>query len=281
MLGADARAALLGTRFADVRWLDQVDSTNRVVADLARQGAAEGLVVAADHQTAGRGRRGRSWEAPPATSLLVSALVRPGLPAELSPLVTVAAGVATSDACAEVARVRPLLKWPNDLVTAEAKLGGILCELLPGPTGTGDAVVVGLGLNVNWPRPPAGLDGAVALSELCGRDIDRAQLLVAFLRHLDRELGALSNVHGRGDLLRRYRPLSATIGRPVRMTQGARTLEGRAVDVSAHGHLVVDDARGIRHHVVSGDVDQVLGLTRVRDPGPAPPTRAGPRRPPE
>jgi len=206
-------------RFSDVRWFAEVDSTNRLAADLARGGAGDGLVVGADHQTAGRGRRGRTWEAPPGSSLLVSVVLRP-VPA----LVTLAAGVAASEACEAVARVRVALKWPNDLMSGDRKVGGILSELV------GGAAVVGLGLNLCW--APA---GAACL----GPAVDRDALLAAWLTALDRP----------GDVLVRYRERCATLGRRVRVELPGGPIEGLAEDVDDEGRLVVGG-----HVLSAGDV---------------------------
>src|SRR5947208_2273673 len=151
----------------EVRRFAELDSTNRWLLDEARAGAAEGLVVVADHQTAGRGRLGRTWVAPPGSSLLVSVLFRPRS-LETGHLLTTAVAVAACDACEGVAGVAPDLKWPNDLLVGDRKLGGVLAEA------EGAAIVVGLGLNVNWPAGAP--DTAVALSHVAGRDVDRARL---------------------------------------------------------------------------------------------------------
>lgn len=197
-------------RFADVRWFDELDSTNRLAADLARAGAPDGVVVGADHQTAGRGRRGRSWESRPGAALLVSAILRPA-PA----LVTLAAGVAAAEACEAVAGVRVALKWPNDLLLDGAKLGGILSELV------GGAAVVGLGINLTW--APAGAAGL-------GRGVDRGALLDAYLTGLDRPV----------DVLPRYCDLCSTLGRRVRVDLPDGSVEGVATNVDQEGRLVVD-----------------------------------------
>ncbi len=164
-----AREALAGTRFADVRWVPATGSTNSDAMALARDGEAEGIVVVADHQSAGRGRQARSWVAPPGGSLLVSVLLRP--PARVAGTVTMAAAVAMAEAVEEVSGVVAGLKWPNDLVVAtddgDRKLAGILAEA-DWPAGTTisggyrapapddrTVVVVGIGLNVTWPRPAA------------------------------------------------------------------------------------------------------------------------------
>jgi BirA family biotin operon repressor/biotin-[acetyl-CoA-carboxylase] ligase len=196
-------------RFTDVRWFAELDSTNRLAADLARAGAADGVVVGADHQTAGRGRRGRTWESRPGASLLVSVVLRPA-PA----LVTLAAGVAAAEACETVAGVEVGLKWPNDLLVAGAKVGGILSELVAG------AAVVGLGVNLSW--APAGA------AEL-GAEVYRDALLDAYLAGLDAP----------GDVLTRYRDRCTTLGRRVRAEVPGGTIEGIATAVDDHGRLLV------------------------------------------
>lgn len=198
------------TRFSDVRWFTELDSTNRLAADLARAGAADELVVGADHQTAGRGRRGRTWESRPGAALLVSVVLRPA-----PPLITLAAGVAAADACEAVAGVVTSLKWPNDVLVDGAKVGGILSELV------GDAAVVGLGVNLAWAP-----EGAARL----GPAVDREELLRAYLAGLD---------DGR-DVLARYRRRCATLGRRVKVEVLGDRVEGTAEAVDHEGRLVVD-----------------------------------------
>ena len=206
-------------RFADIRWYAEVDSTNRVAADLARSGAPDGVVVGADHQTAGRGRRGRTWDAPSGASLRVSVLLRPA-PA----LVTLAAGLAAAGACEAVAPVTVGLKWPNDLLVGDAKVGGILTQAVAG------AAVVGLGVNLAWAPP-----GAARL----GAGVDRQALLDAYLAGLDAP----------GDVLARYRERCTTLGRRVRVELPDGAFEGEATDVDEAGRLVVEG-----RPIAAGDV---------------------------
>jgi BirA family biotin operon repressor/biotin-[acetyl-CoA-carboxylase] ligase len=145
--------------FSDPVRLPEVDSTNRYAVDAARDGAAEGLVVLAEVQTAGRGRRGRRWRAPAGSAVLCSLLFRPPFgTADLHLLPTLVA-VAAKRACFAAAGVEVSLKWPNDLVAGRRKLAGVLAEVVPesyGGTGrsvAGLAVVVGVGINVTWPAP--------------------------------------------------------------------------------------------------------------------------------
>lgn len=262
MPGARARTALEGSRFADVRWVDDTGSTNADLHDLAVGGAPDGVVLVAEHQSAGRGRLDRTWTAPPGSSLLFSTLLRPSLPPTALHLLTTAAAVAASDACEAEAGVRPRLKWPNDLVVpgadgadgADRKVGGILSESVV-RSGRVEAVVVGIGINVNWPDVlPEELSGiATALNHHAGREVDREALLVAHLRGLEAILTDLEQTAGRERLLERYRTLSATIGRRVRVELPGRALRGEAVDVDADGHLLVDIGDEVVP-VVAGDV---------------------------
>ena len=208
----------------------------------------------ADRQTAGRGRLHRSWEAPAGSALLVSVLLRPDLLPTHVHSTTMAAAIAASDACDEVAGFRPHLKWPNDIVVDDRKLGGLLAEAeLKGDVT--DAVVVGMGLNINWDRPPAGLEEiAIAASEVSGHPVDREALLEHFLDRLEEHYSALVEPGGwRGTLLN-YRRLSSTLGKHVRVEVADETFTGRAVEVTGEGHLLVETADGEVRRVPAGDV---------------------------
>jgi BirA family transcriptional regulator, biotin operon repressor / biotin---[acetyl-CoA-carboxylase] ligase len=271
--GERARAALAGGRLADVRWVDETGSTNADALALARAGAPEGIVVVADHQTAGRGRRDRAWAAPPGGSLLVSVLLRPRAP--VAGAVTMAAAVAMAAAVDEVAGVAAGVKWPNDLVVATAagdrKLAGILAEA-DWPAGTTISggyrapapyeravVVVGVGVNVAWPADVSGDPGLAAVAETAtalswlGAHVDRVDLLVAFLRGLAARYGDLA-ASGPDALMAEWRRRSATLGRRVRVDLGVDELEGTAVDVTPEGHLVIEADTGGRRTVAVGDV---------------------------
>ena len=239
-------------RFGDVRRFDEVDSTNRVALQLAAAGAPEGVVVVADHQTEGRGRRGRRWDAPPGSSLLASVLLRPPVPPSRAHLVAMAVALAAADACHEVAGVRPALKWPNDLVAGDgpAKLAGVLGESLV----EGDrlvALVVGTGLNVT--SAAASVAGAVALEDLAGCPVDGDALLGSWLVHLERRYGALLDRGGSEEVLAAYRQGCATLGRLVRVELPGEVLEGRAVGLTDAGHLLVTTSAG-RREIAAADV---------------------------
>ncbi|WP_208029184.1 biotin--[acetyl-CoA-carboxylase] ligase [Rhabdothermincola sediminis] len=259
MRGDRARSDLSGTRFADLRWVAETTSTNADLLREAAAGAPEGVVLVADHQTAGRGRLGRSWESPPGASLLLSVLLRPALKPSQAHLVASAVGLSAVTACQQVADIELRLKWPNDLLVdldgVERKAGGILAESII-EHDVLEAVVVGLGLNVNWPETiPEELAGiATALNLVTGREVDREDLLVALLRELDSWCAQLEHEEGRDLLRATYLARSATVGREVRVERPGGTLEGRAVDVTADGHLVVEHETGSAIEITAGDV---------------------------
>jgi len=232
--------------FHDVRGFDSLDSTNRYLLDEARRGAPEGLVAVADYQTAGRGRRERGWIAPPGSSLLVSVLLRPSLAPEQAFLVTMACGVAMAEAVERVAGFSPALKWPNDLVVGDRKLAGILAEA------DGGAVVVGIGVNVNWHEFPSDLsETATACNLEAGRDVDRRALLSAFLTEFEVRYASLDRVRGE------YQRRLGTLGRRVRVERPDGDVTGRAVAVDDSGELLVEDDTGDVIEIHVGDVEHL------------------------
>jgi BirA family biotin operon repressor/biotin-[acetyl-CoA-carboxylase] ligase len=236
----------------DIHWLDEVDSTNTYVRDRARRGAPAGLVVVADHQTAGRGRLDRRWESPPAANLLASVLLRPGCGAEDVHLCAGTVALAGADACREVAGVEPVLKWPNDLLLGGAKLAGVLAEAeFTGPALS--AVIVGIGINVAWPGPAEA--GGTCLDDVGGtaQPVDRQVLLNTLLAALEHRCELLEEAAGRRDLAEEVRRRCATLGQRVRVILADEELIGRAVAIDDAGRLVVETALGPRS-VSAGDV---------------------------
>jgi BirA family biotin operon repressor/biotin-[acetyl-CoA-carboxylase] ligase len=200
-------------------------------------------VVVAEHQRAGRGRLGRTWSAPPGASLLVSVLLRPELPPDDRHLVVMAAGVAMVDAILVTTELRTGLKWPNDILLGDRKVAGILAEA------TGDAVVVGVGVNVRWPGIPDELAGiATSLNLEGGRPTDPDELLAVFLSNYLRQLDDLD------DTRHTYRHLLRTVGRRVRVERADGNLLGTAIDVDDHGRLLVTTDDGTTEAIAAGDV---------------------------
>jgi len=215
----------------------ETGSTNDDLLGMARDGAPAGTVLVADHQTAGRGRLDRRWEAPAGVNLLASLLFRPADTALYRCTWLVA--LAAREACRVVAGTEPDLKWPNDLLVGGRKLAGILAESAHG------AVVVGIGVNVGWAP-----DGATSLvAESPAVTVRPMDVLGAMLPVIDRLMA-----HDPTELVAAYRSALATIGTEVRVERaGLVPLVGRAVDVRDDGLLVVATERG-EVAVAAGDV---------------------------
>jgi BirA family biotin operon repressor/biotin-[acetyl-CoA-carboxylase] ligase len=249
------REAVLGGLWSSVEVVSSTGSTN---ADLLARGGAEGQVLVAEEQTAGRGRMGRSWTSVPGASLTFSVLLRPASvpPARRGwlPLLT---GVAVASAVRSVAAVPATLKWPNDVLVGGRKLAGILAE----QSSDGSAVVVGVGLNVATPEgalpaSPTGLPATSLLVE--GADVTRERVLIEVLRQLERWYLAFlpDSDPVRGGLLAEYRSLCGTLGRAVRVELPVgRVLTGVAEDIDSGGRLLVrtDEATSVTP-VSAGDV---------------------------
>ena len=253
-----------GTRFIDIRHFDSIDSTNRYLLDEARGGAADGVVAVAGHQSAGRGRLGRRWQAPAGSNLLVSVLLRPDLPADHRHLASAVVALAAADAVDSVAGLEVGVKWPNDLLGPDGrKLAGVLAEAdLSTPDGrmaaAGPPIVVGIGINVNWPGPdddlPPDLVGSTtSLCLLTGHPLDRLVLLDALLAALEPRVADLGTTSGRSRQAIDFRACCVTVGTPVRVELAHEQFEGTATDVTPHGHLVVE-VGGDHRTVIAGDV---------------------------
>jgi BirA family biotin operon repressor/biotin-[acetyl-CoA-carboxylase] ligase len=233
---------------------DALPSTNTLLREHAAQGAAEGLVILADEQTAGRGRRGRTWTAPPGTSLLLSVLARPTwLPPTDGFLLTMLAAVALAEAIETTARVPITLKWPNDLQIDERKLAGILVEVeAAGPDRIGWAII-GCGINVNWQPDITVGQTATSISAATGQPCDRAVLLQSILRAFDRHYLALRT--GRREALREtWLGRLATLGQTVRVDLSNESFVGVAESVDPGGGLLVRCPNGDLRRVLAGDV---------------------------
>jgi BirA family biotin operon repressor/biotin-[acetyl-CoA-carboxylase] ligase len=255
-----------GPRFTDIRCFESIDSTNRYLLEEARRGAPDGVVAVADHQSAGRGRLGRHWEAPPGSSLLMSVLLRPDLPAGQRSLACAVVALAGTDAIGSVTGLGAGIKWPNDLLGPDGrKLAGVLAEADgAGPPTGGPSrapIVVGIGINVNWPGqdgdlPPELRGSATSLRQQLGRPVDRAELLHALLDALGPRAADLESDPGRARQAADFRARCTTLGTPVRVELAHQRFEGLAVDLTPEGHLVVEVGQA-RRTVVTGDVVHV------------------------
>ena len=236
--------------------LHTVDSTNTEVKRRAVAGAAEGLVVLSNHQTAGRGRSGRSFHSPEGDGLYLSALLRPSLPPEAVVNLTAWAAVAVCDGIQAACGVRPQIKWTNDLVLNGKKLCGILTELgLDRNTGALNYLVIGVGINVNQTpeRFPEEIRSiATSLSQELDHKVDPERLAVEVIRALDRMYSRFPAE--KTAYLEQYRADCLTIGKPVRLVTPAASREAFATGIDEEFRLLVEFPDGSTQAISTGEV---------------------------
>ncbi|NIM19570.1 MAG: biotin--[acetyl-CoA-carboxylase] ligase [Candidatus Latescibacteria bacterium] len=226
-------------------YLPEVDSTNRLASELAKQGESEGTVVIADYQRRGRGRLDRKWESPPMKNLLFSVILRPtGAPADILAL-TLAFSTAISDVLSDMLGQEILVKWPNDVVAGSRKLCGMLAESAS-RSGKSMFVIMGVGINVNAASEdfnPSIRDTAASCLTLSGEALDRGEVLVnvlsamesCYFRFREEGFGAFVDV---------YNDKLSIIGKTVSFTRGETVAKGKVLGVRPDGALMISPPKG-------------------------------------
>ncbi|MGI6082764.1 MAG: biotin--[acetyl-CoA-carboxylase] ligase [Limnochordia bacterium] len=230
-------------------------STNDVLRDLAKQGAPEGLVVVADSQVSGRGRRGRVWESPVGGGLWVSVLMRPKLMTAQAPLLTLLAAVAVAMTIRKRTGLDALVKWPNDVTIGGRKVCGILVEM-SAEAEVIHHLIIGIGVNVNLRReqlPEELGSSATSVLEEYGTGVSRVELLRSILHELESRYDVLLE-EGPQTLLEEKRALSAVLGREIDVITDSQRLRGLAVSVEDDGALRVRLADGQEQLFYAGEV---------------------------
>ena len=227
-----------------------IDSTNSRAAELASAGAAEGVLVLARQQTAGRGRQGRVWVTPQDAGIAFSVILRPTIPLTRLPLVTLATGTAVARAIESSVGVRLGLKWVNDLVLGGRKVGGILAEM------SGPSLIIGIGINVRFSQEdvPEDLQTKIEwLERVVGRPVDPNLIVVALAAELEKSYQAL--LAGKVDeIVSAWKSYSVTIGKNIESNNGGQILRGKAVDITASGALVVETEDGGKVELHAGEI---------------------------
>ena len=239
-----------------LRFFPMVDSTNERAAELARAGAPEGTTVVADAQSSGRGRGDRRWESPPGMGIYLSVVVRPPLDAERATFITSVAALSACAAASDEADAACGIKWPNDVLLGGGKVAGILAER--GGSGAHAWVVVGIGVNVNYRRddfPPPLRGKATSILLETGRAHCRVRLAARLLEAFEADYRVLLG-EGPWPLLERLRDASAILGHRVEIEDGARRVQGIALDFDERGGLVLGKGKG-REAFYTGSIARV------------------------
>ncbi len=242
------------------QWLGQnlitmktVDSTNEEIKRLARQGAENGLVVAAEEQTAGKGRFSRTWSSEGNGGLYFSLLLRPELtPAEISSI-TLTAGYAVCLAIREYISLPAAIKWPNDVIIGRKKVCGMLTEMAA-QSDKIDYIIIGIGVNVNNASFPEVIaKKATSLFLETGHTVNREEFFVCVLRHLEKALSHFMVSVSIEDI-EEFKQLCATMGREVTLERSGQLIKGKACDISPKGELIILTDEGEQLTVNSGEV---------------------------
>ncbi|WP_034621519.1 biotin--[acetyl-CoA-carboxylase] ligase [Desulfovermiculus halophilus] len=241
---------------SEIIYLDRTESTNLVARKSAEGGAPEGFLVVAEEQTQGRGRRSRIWHSPSGGGIFMSFVLRPTLPPNETPVITLVTAVALAEAVQNRTGLTPHIKWPNDILIGRRKLAGILTETSAHPDAV-DYVVVGVGINVNKPSSmfPAEIAGlATSVYEETGKKIQRVELAADFLFEFEKNYELFKNQRIE-HIIQRWREFADIVGKKVKVDVLGKIYQGEVVAVEDNGVLVVQDKQGGEHRLVSGDLE--------------------------
>ncbi len=234
---------------------DAVDSTNELAKQYLDKDAPEGLVLIAESQTHGRGRRGRSWVSSPGVGLYLSVILKPEIQPRRLPQLTLLAGLATTLAINEFSPEKARLKWPNDILLNGKKCCGILCETHP----TRDektGVIVGIGINANHSHsdfPDDLKSSATSLRIETGKSIDRLALVCAVISHLDQQYDAYLR-NEENTILQKWLKNSDMVGKKITVTHGKTATTGTALGLDDQGRLLMRTENGEELAFDSGEV---------------------------
>ena len=245
-----------GALWKELLVYDTVDSTNDLAMSLAaREDINPGTVIIADRQTRGKGRLGRIWESPGGMNIYMSLVIRPELAPRDATMLTVLAAVAGARTIQKTGNIPVTIKWPNDLVIADRKLGGILTEVRADPDRI-NLAVIGIGINVNmlpaeFPEELRAI--ATSVRSAAGHPAARNDIIIQLLGEVEHWYGILKT-EGKKPLLHAWRKDSSTLGRKVRITIGKKTICGIADDIDDSGMLLIRMQSGEYRNISAGDI---------------------------
>lgn len=252
---ADIEAGVKGDIGRRVFFYETVGSTNTIAAKLAERGAQEGTVVLADSQKKGRGRIGRYWVSPPDVNIYMSIILRPNIKPKEGPLLTIMAAVGCSTALRRVTGLNVTIKWPNDLIVSDKKIGGILTEMKTSPKKIIFAIA-GIGINVNVDVdafPDDVKRTATSVKNETGIPYSRTAIIIEILNEIDHWYRTLKE-SGKEKLLSEWLRLASTYGREVKVTDGKETFRGLAESIDDEGRLILRLQSGSLKRIRAEDV---------------------------
>ena len=234
---------------------NEVESTNSIANELLKKGYPSGTVVIADRQTKGKGRLGRTWISPAGKNLYMSMAIKPTIPPKFATLLTLTSAVACTTALRRLTDIPVLIKWPNDMLIEDKKVGGILTEVKIEGERIKSAVV-GIGINVNMTEndiPEEIKEIATSLKIYKGEDYSRSLLALEIIKEFDRWYQLLEK-RQRKTIIDRWMQLSGTMGRQVKIILTDKELKGTAEAIDEEGRLIVKLSDGTYEKICAGDV---------------------------
>ncbi len=245
--------------FNQYMYFEEIDSTNTKAKELANQGKQEGLAVVANHQVAGRGRRGRVWEATSGEGIYLSLLLRPKFAPTQASMLTLVAALCVVDAIKEVTGLTVGIKWPNDIICSNKKVCGILTEMSSEQDFI-HYVVVGIGINTNNRSFSKEVEKiATSLMLESGVLVNRSDLIVSVLNHFERYYTEFLKTEDMSELLTLYNSRLVHREQMVRIVNGSNISEGRAIGIDKEGQLVIECENKEIKTIISGEIS-VRGL---------------------
>jgi BirA family biotin operon repressor/biotin-[acetyl-CoA-carboxylase] ligase len=251
----DIKAEVKGSIGREIFFYDTVESTNTIAAELAEKGEAEGTVVIADSQEKGRGRHGRHWVSPPSLNIYLSILLRPDLETKYATLITIMAAIGCTVALRKITGLDVTIKWPNDLIVSDKKLGGILTEMRIASNLIKYAIT-GVGINVNMDSdalPDVIKNVATSVKIETGMLHSRPEIIIEILNEIDHWYRILKEKKKR-QLLSQWKELTSTLGKKVKIILGKERLTGLAKSIDGEGMLIVKLPSGALRVIRDGDL---------------------------
>jgi len=238
----------------EIHYYEMISSTMDIAMEFGVKGCKEGLVVCAEGQYKGRGRLSRFWSSPKNRGIYLSLILKPKISPTESPKLTLLSAVAVCQAIRKIAKLDCFIKWPNDLIINNKKVGGILTEM-NAEMDMVKFVIIGLGINANTPEsllPPK----ATSLKEQLGERISRIELTKQILREIEKEY-LLFQREGFEPIIKEWKKLSITLGHRVKVQFHKEHLEGEALNIDSDGALLVRRDSGFVERVTAGDIVKI------------------------
>ena len=244
---------------SEVLFLPEIDSTNNLAKKYTKNNAKEGLVIIAESQTGGRGRKQKFWHSPPETGIYLSILLKPNLESEHLPFITLLAGVSAISTINEFSHQEANLKWPNDILINNKKICGLLCEMTQKKNNS-FYVIIGIGINVNQlpgQFPDSLKKTATSLRIVNGSPVDRLTVIRSLLTTLDHEY-QLFLAEGKSSVIKKWKLHTDLFGKRVAVKRGSIMITGTATNLDESGRLILRHDKGHYEAIDSGEITQII-----------------------